>query len=100
MEISVKQLFDLFTSHLGHKVTQPKQDKWRSSSEGWDHSALLHMMYWIQREFRGLSHNKSWEVANADQTNLSERLLAEVFEILKEKREAVIDDSEAEEPVA
>jgi hypothetical protein len=100
MEISVKQLFDLFTSHLGHKVIQRRQEEWSASAEGWDHSALLHMMYWIQREFRGLGHVGAWEVAIADQATLLERLVGELFQILKEKREAVIEDSDAEDSAA
>jgi hypothetical protein len=50
MEISVKELFDLFISRLGHKAIASTQEKWRNSPEGWEMSALGHMKYWVLRQ--------------------------------------------------
>jgi hypothetical protein len=55
MHISVKELFEQFTSKVGHKVIQRRQEEWRESQQGWDAHALSHMAYWTAVDIKKLT---------------------------------------------
>lgn len=85
MQVSVQELFDLFTSRLGHKVKSYRQEEWRNSPEGWDNCALGHMKYWIFRDIKQMSHSQSLKVKREeDENKTKEELSKEIFNILME----------------
>jgi hypothetical protein len=59
MQISVKELFEEFTSKVGHKVIKRRQEEWRKSPQGWDAHALSHMAYWTARDIKKLTHTQA-----------------------------------------
>ncbi len=83
MEITVKELFDLFTSRLGHKVKSHRQEEWRNSPEGWDSHALGHMKYWIFKDVQKMSHSESLN-RKEDENKTTEELSKEIFNVLME----------------
>ena len=86
LELTVEYIFDLFTYHLGHKVIQKRQNRWRNSPEGWDHHALIHLWYWTLRDFKGFTHGQAGkELAGTDE-ELLERLMSELFAVLQESK--------------
>jgi len=58
MQISVKELFEQFTSRVGHKKTKPHQEEWHNLPEGWDFHALYHMAYWTAVDIKKLKFDQ------------------------------------------
>ncbi|MEH2052096.1 hypothetical protein [Nostoc sp.] len=100
MEINIRELFELFTSKIGHKVIAKTQDKWRSSSEGWDHHALIHMGYWTLRDVKNFTHAeacKELEVKTKDE--LLKYLLTTFFHIGGVVKEILLEKPESSSEV-
>jgi|GEM_PF-1803927 hypothetical protein len=56
MEITIKELFQQFTSQFGHKVIAKRQQEWENSPEHWEHHALNHIAYWTLVDLKKFTH--------------------------------------------